>query len=214
MASKILFELTGIPCSGKTTELMKIRSLVGGHVCDIDWIDSQLHISNFWKLRPLIREVFFFYSGLYALTIPKVVKLLLTLNLSGWSIVRKLNVFRNILRLFSLNRLIARSSDEILILDEGLTHLHYIFATSDIKCPPDILGIFPYIKPQVIILDCPLEVLKTRLLHRRHDMLKYYSIDDFVSLNLEAQQHQAECLEEHSILKTIYPTDFSRVEND
>lgn len=201
-----LIELTGSPCSGKS---YLSDQLVDGELItllDSQWVSEAVGVA--WlpgSLKKIASEIYLLLTGLMQLNMKRQNALLLALNKSGWSAGRKANVFRNILHKFAIHRLVAKSNENNwLLYDEGVSHLPFIFATSDSMCPKELRQYYPFGKPVVVRISAQREDIVERLKSRGHKMVKSdVEIEDFVDANQVALQIQNEDLKNHFDGKVI-----------
>jgi len=190
-----LIELTGPPCSGKSTALPALLSQFKGVHLDDAWVDKQIGISR-WPvlIRFVVREVFLNLRGSTLLGIGRMRLLILAVSQSGWRLQRQINVIRNVVTKFALHELAYKSSEKNLILDEGVFHLPFVFATSRVHCPKEVFAFFPFGYPRVVCIYSEHKTLEERLLSRGHSMLGSNSTEEtlcrFVEANIAAQVFQ------------------------
>lgn len=202
-----MIELTGPPCAGKSYALPYLLDLYQAQLCDQAWIDTQLGITGRpWLLRGLLREIWLLRAGAGSLGWTRTKMLIKAVRSSGWGLKRKVNVIRNVLAKYALHKLAARVPDMVLILDEGITHLPYIFATSNSPYPDELVTFFPNHMPSVIRFWASPEILKTRIAERGHAMLSIdWDIDRFVTANCDAEKKQDRILSKLPGIRVLTP---------
>lgn len=199
-----IIELTGPPCSGKSSALPLAMKNYKAALIDSKWIDAQLHCEYIpiW-LRLIFREIYLTCRGIYILRTRRLTGLIVAVLRSGWRWQRIINVLRNVIQRYSIHELAAKSTTQILLMDEGLLHLPYIFATSKSGCPLELLSFFPFGKPSAICFRADHSTLLSRLRVRGHSMIasdaELEILSKFVSENLAAQALQEKYLTENKI---------------
>ena len=167
-------EITGQPCSGKTTFLNSYT---------FDGIKPQIY-----KQRMVLKLMNFIRGAIYLRS--KISHLLVWSLKEQGSFAFKLNIFRNAVSKFGIFvdlKKTYRSSKHIMIVDEGISHLPFLFQNTKTK---DVLRMFiSELKDvEVIFLASPgTSIIKERLLSRGHKRLKYLGLDSFVSRNSDIE---------------------------
>lgn len=190
-------ELTGAPCSGKTKLIDQLCSNYNAVPLNNNWLDEELRL---WMLPPslrlIFREIILLILGTKVLGISRIFILCGSIRVSGWNTARKLNVLRNVLAKFAMHKIVYSQAKVNFIIDEGISHIPFIFATSLVQCPTRICTFFPKGSPIILRINCEPKELRRRLMFRGHDMLHAgTSIDKFIELNVKAGEHQKKVLE-------------------
>ena len=164
-------EITGQPCTGKTSfisagilegiefkpykqgNLIKILNFLRG----VLYLDlSRLQILLTWSFE---EEVSFFF---------------------------KLNIFRNAVSKFGVFSFLGNKSQNfstLVLVDEGLSHLPFLFLNTDTETISNLLR-EELEKIQVIILKSPnYEVIQERLKSRGHKRLVFLPLSEFIKKN-------------------------------
>lgn len=170
-----LIEITGQPCSGKTTFL---------NYYDFDGTKPQIYKQRMGlKLMNFIRGVIYLRLKIYLLL--------------GWSLKEqgsftfRINIFRNAVSKFGsfvdLKKNYSREQ-QTMIVDEGVSHLPFLFQNTKTKdvlriCKTELKSV------EVILLPSPgTSIIKDRLKSRGHKRLKYLNLDSFVSRNNDIER--------------------------
>lgn len=126
---------------------------------------------------------------------------------SGWSSWRKANVFRNVLAKYAINHLTLKTADAVMLIDEGVTHIPFIFATSAAPFPEDlIMGCSHRPPDRIIKVTCRPDTLRQRLSERGHNMVggSGRTIEEFVRLNQVASAMQDRAFRDQAIQDVMY----------
>jgi len=188
-----VLELTGPPCAGKTSKLKQLSKEEHISICTQEWLWETL--GNEWTpnmLRSLFIEIALFYVGVNCLGWRRILVLWKAVNASGWRLLRRLNVLRNVFHKFAIHSVVAKQNTlQILLLDEGITHIPYLFSTSSTQCPVSIRNYYPFGKPAVLIVEEELKTIVSRLRRRGHSLVaKNYSAEEFATANETVRQLQ------------------------
>lgn len=207
-----VIELTGPPCSGKSYSLETLVSVFQATIVDRSWVDGKLGTSRRAKLvRFIYRETWLLITGLRVLGFKRSLSLCASIFSSQWTLGRKLNSIRNVVSKFSINKLANMYINETLIVDEGITHIPYIFATSRAKCPIEVQTYFPYGCPSVVYKAATRSQLYERLELRGHSMLNgNWTISDFVEANVKVQFEQRQLFDRHVSLLDVTPAEINK----
>lgn len=136
---------------------------------DNHYINRFLHISALPNpFSFLFREFYQLFIGFNTLNAPTIKLLLKYLIFSKWSFFRKLNVFRNVLKKYSLHYIASKNITTNFIIDEGVSHIPFIFSTAFINYTPELI-INPYKNNiLVIIINTNPLILYKRIVKRGH----------------------------------------------
>ncbi len=170
-----LIEVTGQPCSGKTTFL---------NYYDFDGTKPQIYRQRMGlKLMNFIRGVIYLRLKIHLLL--------------GWSLKEqgsftfRMNIFRNAVSKFGILVDLKKNysnEQQSMIVDEGISHLPFLFQNTKTK---DVLRIFKteLKSVEVILLQSPgTSIIKDRLKSRGHKRLQYLNLDSFVSRNNDIER--------------------------
>jgi len=170
-----LVEITGQPCSGKST-LMNTYTF--------DGIKPQVYKQGlFLKLINFIR-------GLIYLRL-KIIHLLLSWSLKEQgSFAFRMNIFRNAVSKFGIFVDLKTNyidSRQTMIVDEGISHLPFLFQNTETHFVLELLT-SELSDIEVIFLPNPgSSTIKERLKSRGHKRLKYLNVDSFMSRNRDIE---------------------------
>tara|TARA_Y100000768_G_scaffold358752_1_gene314775 strand:- start:385 stop:954 length:570 start_codon:yes stop_codon:yes gene_type:complete len=172
----ITIEITGQPCSGKSTYIDKILSSNKDYVSNSDTV---------------IQKIYFFFYGFMYLETSRIKEILKWSLKENASLCFRLNIFRNAIAKFGMFKkkyLIKLKKDHNFFLDEGISHLPFLFLETDSKVIVEF--IFNELQQvNVVFLKSPgLEVIKKRLQDRGHKRLKFLNISNFVDRNKEIEE--------------------------
>jgi len=187
-----IIELTGVPCAGKSKAVASIALKYKARICDYNWLHKQLALDELpLYLRASAREIYLFGYGIKILGYRKFFVLFRAVWRSGWTFFRKLNVMRNVLAKYSIHFIASSSCTGPIVIDEGISHLPFIFSTSKVECPEELALYFPFGSPLVIKLDGQPELIRQRLSERGHKMLSsYWTVDRFLKVNFQTDIKQ------------------------
>ncbi len=172
----ITIEITGQPCSGKSTYIDKVLS---------DYKDSAPTSDT------LIQKIYFFFYGFMYLENSRIKKILKWSLKENASIFFRLNIFRNAIAkfgMFNKKYLIKLTKNQNFLLDEGISHLPFLFLETDTKVVVEF--IFNELQQiNVVFLKSPgSEEIKQRLKDRGHKRLQFLTISNFVDRNEEIEE--------------------------
>lgn len=127
------------------------------------------------------------------------------LSRARWSLFRKLNVFRNILKKICLIKVASNYKQKNIIIDEGMSHLPIIFSTSLANFPELVFQKFMTSYPAtVIVVQARENIVKQRIMKRGHHFTKSQEIlDHFVKLNYSALRFQRNLLLQYNNVSLI-----------
>ena len=167
-----LVEITGQPCSGKSTLL---------NTYTFDGIKPQVYKQG------LFLKVINFMRGLIYLR--SKIRLLLSWSLKEQgSFAFRINIFRNAVIFVDLKTNYT-DSRQTMIVDEGISHLPFLFQNTETHFVLDLL-MSELSDIEVIFLPNPgSSTIKERLKSRGHKRLKYLNVDSFMSRNRDIECH-------------------------
>lgn len=180
----IFIEITGQPCAGKSSFIAQEVK-----IC------KEVHI---YEQTNLIK-IFSFYAGIKHLGFQRT-KVLLSWSLKeNASFFFRINVFRNAVLKFgifqNLNTSTLESSTRCLV-DEGLSHLPFLFLNTDTQQVVDFIS-DELRRVNVQFLKSPgYDAIQNRLVSRGHKRLKFLSVTCFAERNQEIED----------ILFDLYPS--------
>lgn len=166
-------EITGQPCSGKSTYIDKVLS------------DSESSSDTFKQ------KIYFFFYGVMYLETSRIKKILKWSLKENASIFFRLNIFRNAIAkfgMFNKKYLIKLKKNHNFLLDEGISHLPFLFLETDTKVVMEF--IFNELQQvNVVFLKSPgSEEIKQRLEDRGHKRLQFLTLSNFVDRNEEIEE--------------------------
>jgi len=168
-------EITGQPCSGKSTSINMSKS------------DD---MTKFLK-DDLYRKIFYFFLGIKFLGIQR------SRVLFNWSFVEdasfifKLNIFLNAVSKFGIFRTLETSSSDKakrFLVDEGVSHIPFLFLKTETR------EVINFISSElqtinVYFMRSPRQdVIQSRLLSRGHKRLKFTLLSTFMSKTHEIEK--------------------------
>ena len=161
-------EITGQPCSGKSSFIAKQAS------------DKEAY---FFKQGP-ISKIFSFFSGINFLG-PKRVKVLF-----DWSLIEdaplyfRINIFRNAVTKFGIFSSLQASTNDYgarLLVDEGISHLPFLFLKTDTSVIVNFITTELQITNVHYLSSPGYDVINNRLLSRGHKRLTFLRLSSFVT---------------------------------
>tara|TARA_B100001287_G_scaffold62031_1_gene50134 strand:+ start:39795 stop:40376 length:582 start_codon:yes stop_codon:yes gene_type:complete len=160
-------EITGQPCSGKST-------FVSNCVANDEYGNLKIN---------LFKKLIYFFKGIYSLGLKRS-KILFIWSLAEEApIIFRINIFRNAVTRFGifyvLGSLISENSTKTIILDEGVSHLPFIFLKTDTK---EVINFISneLKKINVFFISAPSsKIIKSRLIERGHKRLRFLSVNFF-----------------------------------
>ena len=169
-----LVEITGQPCSGKSTLL---------NTYTFDGIKPQVYKQGlFLKLINFIRGLIYLRLKIHLL-------LSWSLKEQG-SFAFRMNIFRNAVSKFGIFVDLKKNyidSGQIMIVDEGISHLPFLFQNTETHLVLELLR-SELSDIEVIFLPNPgSSTIKERLKSRGHKRLKYLNVDSFMSRNRDIE---------------------------
>lgn len=215
-----IVEITGVPGVGKTSLAQQwILDLPCMVICDAKWIRDQCNLKAYPKvLQNVLSECILISIGLKTLGFRRVCLMAKALAGSRWKITRSINVFRNIIKKFAIHYLAYRNtSSQLLLVDEGISHIPFIFATSATECPDMVRCYYPHDTPIIVKIKDDHSEIERRLVRRGHSLIgAKYSAKDFLILNLSASELQDDDLKKLSIrnshqVNVVRPQDFHQM---
>ena len=169
-------EITGQPCSGKSTYVDKI---------------SPANKDFLTKSGIFIRKIYFFILGVIYLKSSRIKKLLKWSLKERAPVYFRLNIFRNAIIKFGMFKKNFESKSQInnnFILDEGISHLPFLFLETETTTLLEFI-INELCRVNVIFLKSPgSDEIKARLQNRGHKRLQFISLTDFVDRNKEIEK--------------------------
>ena len=169
-----LIEITGQPCAGKTSFVL--NTLLDNEV-------KPFTNKSFYK-------IYYFFLGVIFLGLKK------TKILFSWSLIEdvpfyfKINIFFNAVSKFGIFSYIHKSKNNNsmkILVDEGISHLPFLFLKTDTKEVIDFIT-FGLRKTIVIYLSSPgHDIILNRLLNRGHKRLKFLLLNSFTNRNREIE---------------------------
>ena len=164
-------EITGQPCSGKTT------FLAGNSVFDLK---RQVLCQN------SLSRILNFFRGVLYLGIGRLMILLAWSKKEEVSFLFRLNIFRNAVSKFGVFKYLKdekTDSKSTNVVDEGISHLPFLFQNTHSSLILDFIS-GELTNIGVIFLKSPgKEELIKRLKKRGHKRLRFLSVDEFVVTN-------------------------------
>ena len=168
-------EITGQPCSGKSS-----------------YIAKEVIISNeiqAYKMESLTKILIFFH-GIYYLGYRRSRVLLLWSLKEKAPIFFRINIFRNAVSKFGIFKNLYRSTPKGLstIVDEGLSHLPFLFLKTNTK---DILDFISDELREIsvnFLISPGYDVILDRLIRRGHKRLQFLTITSFTERNMEFEK--------------------------
>ena len=169
-----LVEITGQPCSGKST-LMNTYTFDGAKTQAYKQ-GLFLKLINFMRGLIYLRSKILFLLSLY-------------LKEQG-SFAFRMNIFRNAVSKFGIFVDLKKNyidSGQIMIVDEGISHLPFLFQNTETHLVLELLT-SELSDIEVIFLPNPgSSTIKERLKSRGHKRLKYLNVDSFMSRNRDIE---------------------------
>ena len=176
-------EITGQPCSGKS-------SFISQEITNMKTY-AAYKMSN-------LKKLFIFFYGLKYLGFQR------SKTLYSWSAKEsapfffQINIFRNAVSKFGIFQDLCRAKadfDKLKIVDEGLSHIPFLFLNTDTEQVVDFIS-DELRRVNVKFLKSPgSDVIRERLRNRGHKRLKFLSVDIFIKRNNEIE----------NILLNLYP---------
>ncbi len=169
-------EITGQPCSGKSTYIDKVL------------LSYKISESS---TDTLIQKIYFFFYGFMYLENSRIKKILKWSLKENASILFRLNIFRNAIAKFAIfnkKYFLKLKNNHNFFLDEGISHLPFLFLETDTKLVVEF--IFNELQQvNVLFLKSPgSEKIKKRLKDRGHKRLKFLTISNFIDRNEEIEE--------------------------
>ncbi len=169
-------EITGQPCSGKSTYIDKVLLSCKDPESSSDAI---------------IQKIYFFFYGFIYLENSRIKTILKWSLKENASILFRLNIFRNAIAkfgVFNKKYLIKLKNNHNFFLDEGISHLPFLFLETDTRTVVEF--IFNELQQvNVLFLKSPgSEKIKKRLKDRGHKRLQFLTISNFVDRNEEIEE--------------------------
>ena len=174
-------EITGQPCSGKSTYISTI------------FLNNQDHETN---NGGFIQKFYFFFNGVIYLETFRIRKLLEWSLKEDASIFFKLNIFRNAVSkfgMFNKRHVINKKKSRNFMLDESISHLPFLFLETDTNIVVEFM-LNELQQVNVVFLKSPgKEKIKERLEFRGHKRLRFLPTAYFVSRNDEIEETLIHC---------------------
>jgi len=195
-------EFTGDPCSGKSTlmALLFDSPLVVPFTKQL--LCAELGIrckSNSATLA--VYEVYMLVWGLINLGPSLAWRFFKTSMSLNEPVLRRLNIYRNIVHKYGIHHFADNSSDHrSLLIDEGISHICYLFPGEIHRIDPDLLFQFPSDKPWILKLAVDVVTIARRLEDRGHKRLTGAADEAmaFALKNLECSEYQDKLLENYA----------------
>lgn len=179
-----LFELTGLPASGKSTYIRKNNL----SVVTIDLLFPKFsNLPQF--LSKILSELLLFFVGIFQMSFKEIYFYFHISMNEKVGPIHKMNIFRNTARKFGVFFLCRKLSvEQDLYIDEGLSHIPFNFLSTDFSILETRLA--PYLnKIQVKLIECPERaVIMGRLMLRGHARLNFYTERHFIRANLSVEK--------------------------
>lgn len=203
-----LTELTGIPGSGKSYILNRCFPDETYTRLDNAFLDKHLYVRYFPLIfRALARESVCFFIGVSVLGRKNFIECALKIFSTDWKFFRKINVIRNITKRHALLKIATRQPNDNYVIDEGLFHFNFVFATSCVDCPGAVCDYTAYGIPEIAIVVASENNIVERLSNRGHNYIEdssdESSIREFVALNEKVLVTLQSYLKEHGISSRI-----------
>lgn len=207
-----LIEITGIPGAGKSFVLKRDFPTNKYTYLDDKFCDKSLRIKNLYTfLRTPLRELALLLIGLFVLGLRPLYTILWHVFMTDWSLFRKVNVIRNIVKRFAILKLASKCPSEHYVIDEGLYHLNFVFSGSNTDNFVQYLDTSQFGCPYVIVVDAPEEVIISRLKVRGHGRLRgnvdEENIRTFVKQSCNIRDVLIDHLEDNAIQYTTFKND-------
>ncbi|MBT7275275.1 MAG: hypothetical protein HN886_02330, partial [Woeseiaceae bacterium] len=168
-------EITGQPCSGKT-------SFISNKVPD-----KERNLFN----QGLLARIFYFCSGINFLGLSRA-KILFFWSLGeNAPLYFKMNIFRNAVSKFGIFlSLQAPTSNNVAryILDEGVSHLPFLFLKTDTTLVIDFIASELQTTDVHYLISPGYDVIHHRLLKRGHKRLKFLHLSSFIIRTEEIEE--------------------------
>ena len=168
-------EITGQPCSGKT-------SFISNKV-----LDKECNLFN----QGLLARIFYFCSGINFLGLSRA-KILFFWSLGeNAPLYFKMNIFRNAVSKFGIFlSLQAPTSNNVVryILDEGVSHLPFLFLKTDTTLVIDFIASELQTTDVHYLISPGYDVIHHRLLKRGHKRLKFLHLSSFIIRTEEIEE--------------------------
>ena len=193
-----IVELTGQPCAGKS--IFARASAVNSEIVLFNraWLFDALHIpvkSNVFGR--IFYEILMLYGGLRGVKYKIFIKYLRACLQINSSFYRKANVLRNILHKYAVYEFAGKVEDErLLLVDEGLSHIPYIFSDCLDVINTNLFLEFKQKKPWVLKITSSSAEVKRRLEIRGHSRVDgtSHSIKTFINDNEKCSTLQDELM--------------------
>ena len=168
-------EITGQPCSGKSSFVVN---------CEANDEFKKLNIN-------LVKKLIYFFKGINSLGLKR------SRVLFSWSLAEeapfffRINIFLNAVSRFGIfykmNLLTSANPRKKLIVDEGVSHLPFIFLKTDTQEVVNFIS-HELNKADVFFISAPsTKTIKSRLIKRGHKRLSFLSINFFLERVLEIE---------------------------
>ena len=125
-----IVELTGQPCAGKSSFARASKALTGVVLFNRHWLFETFKIPVKSQIfGRFVYELLMMYGGVRNIKFSVLLNYFVACCKVRGSLYRKINIFRNILHKYAVHEFAKRIEDDrILLVDEGLSHIPYIFS--------------------------------------------------------------------------------------
>jgi len=165
-----IIEVTGEPCAGKTTFIQSLSCDPQFVLFSRQWLINDLGLVCDSKLMArFIYESYMLLAGLKGAGYSRLSGFFIAVVRLNEPLFRKINIYRNIIHKYAVHyRAMTSENKHYLVLDEGISHIPYLFTGGLDVIDHSLLFSFPYEKPWVIKLSLDIETVISRLLCRGH----------------------------------------------
>lgn len=206
-----IVELTGAPGSGKSTFAAAANRSNAIVLFNREWllrsfklpVDSRIPACVFY-------EIIMFYGGARHLRSIRLVRFLNVCYKANASWIRKINVFRSIVHKYAIHEYFSEVQDNrYLLVDEGISHIPFLFAGDLSNIDPQVLMEFPRDHPWIVKLQVSQNLLENRIQMRGHKRVESTksAVVNFVSQNQECDALQDKLLAGYDRLTILNLTD-------
>ena len=200
-----IVEVTGEPCTGKTTFIYRLIKGEKIRLFSRQWQAAELGVTKIPGLmRVIAYELLMLLEGVKTAGLEHSYRFFIAAMALDIPIKWRLNIFRNIIHKYAIYFLAERTKyDGILVVDEGISHIPFLFSGGLKQLDPTLLFCFPYHRPWIIKLTQDLDTIIYRMKKRGHKRIdeQLQDIESFVSENRRCSELQDIFLTRHE--KTI-----------
>lgn len=168
-----LIEVTGQPCSGKTSFISK-EALINSSITK-------------YKHK---RKITNFFSGICYLGLSRLKVIFFWSLKEDVPFLFKLNIFRNTILKFGIFKKqykFREHSSKKVYIDEGVSHLPFLFLKTDTQKVLSFIS-EELLKIKVIFFMSPSHlIIKERLINRGHKRLRHITLKSFIERNMEIE---------------------------